>query len=1463
MNASDVSILAQMADACYAELNSNENGLFVKSDIEDALSERGFADAQIEMFLDDWEIIAHQPDTDSGFCATLFRSREPGTEQPYVLAIKGTDGLQDLIVTDGADIVTDGLAIDQIVDLWNFWKRITTPAGELFTGSRLVTLQEETLYLALARAGGAIPGFDQGAAAYIEWLHSRDDIIIDNSGSYERVRTIEQVIPSSATEEFVGFLSTPVNESSLLAVTGHSLGGHLSVALTRLVQGIEALSINGAGFATGLVSGLGGDAELNIHNLFYMLGGSDSFSPARILNLYGDRMPEFVTQDSIFGLVQQGGHEPVYIEQSTPWGEILGHGASQMADSLAVYDLFIQLSETLSDQPAAQALAELMPIFKAASEKADHSLESLIRDLSELLGISNIVPLIDDRDALYTAIRDVREDVMYGLVKGEVEVEPLTELQQTELIDRAINDQDALAYRYALVHLDSFAVTGSSELLEDHNEQNELDMFDSSTQEGTLTETYLSDRAFYFRTIMHRNEFDYPSLATTGDDVLFWDADNGRLVAASDPDIDGSVTENFTHFRFGGDEDERNNELTGGAQNDHIYGGGGDDVLEGNAGDDYLEGNSGIDLLNGGDGNDTLRGGSGDDARIHNSGLYGGNGDDVLFGEAGHDTLDGGSGQDLLVGGLGQDHLIGGSEIDVLYGDNRYYDEALGVYVLVDDRVSDHMEGGDGEDLYYAGAGDVINDSDGAGNVCMSVTTGSGENVYILLGLHSIRQIGDSNVYEEYNSYYDVTLRYTLTGNTLLVSDARNPANSITIENYSGTSLGINTENRYNEPTWLDSDHISYWWDFYRDMEYTDYYDVPWETSENIFADAVRMVPQFIALSWEIVLGDAVNNVQGTDRDDPITGNDQNDNIDGGRGDDIIVGASGDDWLDGGEGNDNLSGDEGSDNLNGDDGNDSLYGGDGSDYLHGGAGDDILDGGAGADRVIGGDGNDVIYAGHEDVLNGGLGNDRFVYSAGDGDVLILSYSYSSSLEAVSQDVLQLTGGIDPDNVSVSRVDDNLCLTFLDSGDVITVSYYFSSIDSINGLTSIEFDDGTQWDAAWFENWMSQTGNGDDLLTGTADSDLLEGHAGDDRIAGAEGDDTLHGGDGDDVLHGDAGNDILTGSEGNDWLYGGAGNDRLESGSGYDHLWGGEGDDHLISGSGEGWDELHGGEGNDLLECHRGVCSGDAGDDTYIHNAGQGNIRINNLSLSNNSPDNAEFDELILRGINSTDVNWVNRRESVHSFGGFARNALVISYAVNGGYETVVLDGYFSQDGSSDQTLDRITFDDGVSWGFNDVNAMVRTVTDGNDSLFAHNDGDTLSGLAGNDNLHGSDGDDQLFGGEGRDFLEGGGGNDLLSGGVGNDRMRGGRGSDVYLYDLGDGDDQIYDNEIGVSVTDTSDVNTVRLGEGISRDNIRFRSTQYYGHVYDPTPEYSSLPGDSLLIEFLDTGESLLLQNYFS
>jgi Ca2+-binding RTX toxin-like protein len=878
-----------------------------------------------------------------------------------------------------------------------------------------------------------------------------------------------------------------------------------------------------------------------------------------------------------------------------------------------------------------------------------------------------------------------------------------------------------------------------------------------------------------------------------------------------------------------------------------------------NHGIHYIAG-GGLDLVYGTDGNDELHGGTGSDHADYSGGLYGGAGEDALYGENGHDTLDGGTGRDLLVGGIGQDHLIGREGIDVLYGDNRYYDEASGEYVLVDDGESDRLEGGQGEDLYYAGAGDVINDSDGAGNVCMNVTTGNGENVYVLLGLHSIRRIGDSNVYQEYNPYYDVTITYTLNGNTLLVSDSRNPVSTITIENFSASDLGINTDNI--EPTWLDHENISYWWDLYRGMQYSSTYQVPWETSENIFAEAVRMIPNFIPLSWEIVLGDMVNEVQGTELDDPITGNDQNDRIDGGEGDDIIFGESGDDLLIGSEGDDELRGDEGSDNLNGGDGNDTLSGGDGDDALYGGAGDDVLVGNDGADRLNGGNGNDTLYSSDNDVLDGGTGNDRFIYSAGDGDVLVISRTYPGPSRSVSQDVLQLTGGILATDVTVSRIEDDLCLTFQGSGDVVTVGGYFTTIDSRNGLIAVEFDGGTVWDTEWFQNWLVQTGNGDDQLTGTVGDDLLEGQAGDDVIRGAEGDDTLHGGDGDDVLYGEAGNDILTASDGNDRLFGGAGNDQLEGGNGYDSLWGGEGDDHLVSRSGVGWDELYGDDGNDVLECDSGVCNGGAGDDTYIHIAGEGNIRIDNYVSDDVNQGGSEFDELILRGINSTDVNWVSRRASMQSFGDNVGNALEINYSVGNNTERVVLGGYFRDDGNSDTTIDRITFDDGVSWDFSDVNTMVRIATEGHDNLFAQSGGDTLSGLGGHDNLYGADGDDQLFGNEGDDFIEGGDGDDVIDGGVGNDRMNGEHGSDVYLYNLGDGNDQIDDFEVGVSAENANDTNTIRLGEGITLDNINFRAIYYYGNT-QPLPNYTTLPGSSLLIEFQDTGETLLVNGYFT
>lgn len=114
--------LAQLAEASYAD--------FSDPDIEAraALIDNGdgFSPTQADLFLADWQIVsgAHRPNTDSGHSSTLFRDIHDPTR--FVLAFRGTEGLisYDLWSEDIGNIATDGIAIDQIVDLYNEWQRI-------------------------------------------------------------------------------------------------------------------------------------------------------------------------------------------------------------------------------------------------------------------------------------------------------------------------------------------------------------------------------------------------------------------------------------------------------------------------------------------------------------------------------------------------------------------------------------------------------------------------------------------------------------------------------------------------------------------------------------------------------------------------------------------------------------------------------------------------------------------------------------------------------------------------------------------------------------------------------------------------------------------------------------------------------------------------------------------------------------------------------------------------------------------------------------------------------------------------------------------------------------------------------------------------------------------------------------------------------------------------------------------
>lgn len=90
-------------------------------------------------------------------------------------------------------------------------------------------------------------------------------------------------------------------------------------------------------------------------------------------------------------------------------------------------------------------------------------------------------------------------------------------------------------------------------------------------------------------------------------------------------------------------------------------------------------------------------------------------------------------------------------------------------------------------------------------------------------------------------------------------------------------------------------------------------------------------------------------------------------------------------------------------------------------------------------------------------------------------------------------------------------------------------------------------------------------------------------------------------------------------------------------------------------------------------------------------------------------------------------------------------------------------------------------------------------TSSNDTMSGTSETDQLNGGMGRDTLRGLMGDDFLSGGGGRDRIFGGGGDDVIAGNRGHDRLIGGAGADVFLFRMGDGNDQIDDFQAGLDI----------------------------------------------------------------
>jgi len=242
--------------------------------------------------------------------------------------------------------------------------------------------------------------------------------------------------------------------------------------------------------------------------------------------------------------------------------------------------------------------------------------------------------------------------------------------------------------------------------------------------------------------------------------------------------------------------------------------------------------------------------------------------------------------------------------------------------------------------------------------------------------------------------------------------------------------------------------------------------------------------------------------------------------------------------------------------------------------------------------------------------------------------------------------------------------------------------------------------------------------------------------------------------------------------------------------------------------------------------------GGAGNDTYLVNAGEGQVTIADYVLRDEIREKfADTDKERERAVQAGQdtLRFGEGLTSENAIFSRERDDLVITF--KDGSDSVTVEDYFY---SEQYKIEKIVFGDGVVLDMAGVSALVLAGTDADQTLTAEMAGseihagggdDKVTGLWGDDLLYGDSGDDKLFGdagndrlsgGTGDDGLSGGDGDDVLHGGAGIDELVGGAGADTFIFNVGDGIDII---GAGGSYGSETAQDTLRFGAGIRPEQL--------------------------------------------